>query len=91
MAAADRRRALGFPSESYWLDIGTPERYLKGTFDIIEGNVHTAVRERLGRTTWRSRRTCRSRGARSPRGARSAGCTWRQAPTSAASWCSARA
>jgi mannose-1-phosphate guanylyltransferase len=38
----------GFPSESYWLDIGTPERYLQGTFDILEGNVHTAVRERLG-------------------------------------------
>jgi len=38
----------GFPSESYWLDIGTPERYLQGTFDIIEGNVDTAVRERLG-------------------------------------------
>jgi len=38
----------GFPSESYWLDIGTPERYLQGTFDIIEGNVETAVRERLG-------------------------------------------
>ena len=38
----------GFPSESYWLDIGTPERYLKGTFDIIEGNVETAVRKRLG-------------------------------------------
>ncbi|MFI5003743.1 MAG: sugar phosphate nucleotidyltransferase [Solirubrobacterales bacterium] len=38
----------GFPSQSYWLDIGTPERYLKGTFDIIEGNVRTAVTERLG-------------------------------------------
>jgi len=38
----------GSPSESYWLDIGTPERYLKGTFDIIEGNVETAVQERLG-------------------------------------------
>jgi mannose-1-phosphate guanylyltransferase len=38
----------GFPSESYWLDIGTPARYLQGTFDIIEGNVETAVRERLG-------------------------------------------
>jgi mannose-1-phosphate guanylyltransferase len=38
----------GFPSESYWLDIGTPERYLQGTFDIIEGNVRTAVQERLG-------------------------------------------
>jgi mannose-1-phosphate guanylyltransferase len=38
----------GYPSHSYWLDIGTPERYLKGTFDIIEGHVDTAVRERLG-------------------------------------------
>jgi mannose-1-phosphate guanylyltransferase len=38
----------GFPSESYWLDIGSPERYLQGTFDIIEGNVKTAVGERLG-------------------------------------------
>jgi len=38
----------GFPSDSYWLDIGTPERYLKGTFDIIEGNVETAVKQRLG-------------------------------------------
>jgi mannose-1-phosphate guanylyltransferase len=38
----------GYPSDSYWLDIGTPERYLKGTFDIIEGNVETAVKARLG-------------------------------------------
>lgn len=38
----------GFSSNSYWLDIGTPARYLQGTFDILEGNVHTAVRERLG-------------------------------------------
>jgi mannose-1-phosphate guanylyltransferase len=38
----------GYVSDGYWLDIGTPERYLRGTFDIIEGNVETAVRERLG-------------------------------------------
>src|SRR3954471_9723697 len=38
----------GFPSNAYWLDIGTPERYLRGTFDIIEGKVDTHVRERLG-------------------------------------------
>lgn len=38
----------GFPSESYWMDIGTPARYLQGTFDIIEGNVRTALAERLG-------------------------------------------
>jgi mannose-1-phosphate guanylyltransferase len=40
----------GFPSESYWLDIGTPERYLQATFDILEGNVATAVQDRLGDT-----------------------------------------
>jgi mannose-1-phosphate guanylyltransferase len=38
----------GFPSQSYWLDIGSPERYLQGTFDIIEGNVRSAVAERMG-------------------------------------------
>jgi mannose-1-phosphate guanylyltransferase len=38
----------GFAADAYWLDIGTPERYLQGTFDIIEGNVDTAVREHLG-------------------------------------------
>jgi mannose-1-phosphate guanylyltransferase len=38
----------GFPADAYWLDIGTPERYLQGTFDIIEGNVDTALRARLG-------------------------------------------
>src|SRR5689334_21500928 len=38
----------GFPSDAYWLDIGTPERYLQGTFDIIEGNVQTGVLDRLG-------------------------------------------
>jgi mannose-1-phosphate guanylyltransferase len=40
---------FGYPAKGYWLDIGSPERYLQGTFDIIEGNVSTAVRERLGR------------------------------------------
>jgi mannose-1-phosphate guanylyltransferase len=39
---------FGYPSESYWMDIGSPERYLQGTFDIIEGNVSSAVTERLG-------------------------------------------
>ena len=38
----------GFPSEGYWLDIGTPARYLQGTFDILEGNVRTGLTKRLG-------------------------------------------
>jgi mannose-1-phosphate guanylyltransferase len=42
------RGLYGFPSRSYWLDIGSPERYLQGTFDIIEGNVRTPVADRLG-------------------------------------------
>jgi mannose-1-phosphate guanylyltransferase len=33
--------------DAYWLDIGTPRRYLDGTFDIVEGRVRTAVLERL--------------------------------------------
>jgi mannose-1-phosphate guanylyltransferase len=30
-------------ARGYWLDIGTPERYLQATFDILEGNVRTEV------------------------------------------------
>src|SRR5829696_1733673 len=32
----------------YWMDIGTPERYLQGTFDILEGTVETEVGARMG-------------------------------------------
>ena len=38
---------FGFEAEGYWLDIGTPERYLQGTFDILECNVSTALGDRL--------------------------------------------
>jgi mannose-1-phosphate guanylyltransferase len=29
--------------EGYWMDIGTPERYLQATWDILEGTVETMV------------------------------------------------
>jgi mannose-1-phosphate guanylyltransferase len=38
----------GYVGEGYWLDIGTPERYLEGTFDILEGTVITQVTQRMG-------------------------------------------
>lgn len=38
----------GFPGTGYWLDIGTPQRYLQATFDILEGAVKTRVGESLG-------------------------------------------
>jgi mannose-1-phosphate guanylyltransferase len=33
----------GCVAAGYWLDIGTPERYLQGTYDILEGTVRTSV------------------------------------------------
>jgi mannose-1-phosphate guanylyltransferase len=41
------RGLYGFVAEGYWLDIGTPERYLQATFDILEGNVQTDLGVRL--------------------------------------------
>jgi mannose-1-phosphate guanylyltransferase len=37
----------GHVSHGYWMDIGTPERYLQATFDILEGNVATEVAGRM--------------------------------------------
>jgi mannose-1-phosphate guanylyltransferase len=38
----------GCVSDNYWLDIGTPARYLQATWDILEGAVGTAFAERTG-------------------------------------------
>jgi mannose-1-phosphate guanylyltransferase len=37
----------GYEASGYWIDIGTPERYLQGTFDILEGTVDTAIGRRV--------------------------------------------
>jgi mannose-1-phosphate guanylyltransferase len=37
------RGLYGYESDGYWLDIGTPERYLQGTYDILEGAVSTEI------------------------------------------------
>lgn len=34
----------GLCLDGYWMDIGTPERYLQASWDILEGRVQTAVR-----------------------------------------------
>jgi len=34
----------GLLLEGYWMDIGTPERYLQASWDILEGTVQTQVR-----------------------------------------------
>jgi mannose-1-phosphate guanylyltransferase len=41
---------FGHVANGYWMDIGTPERYLQATYDILEGTVRTEVARRLGTT-----------------------------------------
>ena len=41
------RGLFGYSTSGYWLDVGTPERYLQGTYDILEGNVATQIGRRL--------------------------------------------
>ncbi|MBV9474194.1 MAG: NDP-sugar synthase [Solirubrobacterales bacterium] len=38
---------FGYAGSGYWLDIGTPARYLEATFDILEGNVGTELGHEL--------------------------------------------
>lgn len=33
------RRVFGFVSHGYWMDLGTPEKYLQATFDALEGRI----------------------------------------------------
>ena len=37
----------GLRLEGYWMDIGTPERYLQASWDILEGRVETEVARRV--------------------------------------------
>jgi mannose-1-phosphate guanylyltransferase len=39
---------FGYEASGYWMDIGTPQRYLQATFDILEGRVDTEIGSRLG-------------------------------------------
>jgi mannose-1-phosphate guanylyltransferase len=41
------RGLFGYQARGYWLDIGTPQRYLQATFDILEGEVRTEVGRRI--------------------------------------------
>src|SRR5262245_4602964 len=40
----------GIRLEGYWIDIGTPERYLEANWDILERRVETATGERLDKS-----------------------------------------
>jgi mannose-1-phosphate guanylyltransferase len=40
---------FGYAAAGYWLDIGTPQRYLQATFEILEGAVQTEVGAQLMR------------------------------------------
>ena len=58
----------GLPLEGYWVDIGTPERYLQASWDILDGAVETRVEPTAPGMLDRPR--CRGRRGRRPRRAR---------------------
>ena len=39
----------GYEATGYWLDIGTPQRYLQATFEIMEGALRTEIGRQLAR------------------------------------------
>jgi mannose-1-phosphate guanylyltransferase len=41
------RGLFGYVARGYWMDIGTPERYLQASFDILSGAVKTELSDRL--------------------------------------------
>ena len=42
-AMASEGVLYGFPAEGYWIDIGTPERYLEATYDLLSGRVASTL------------------------------------------------
>ena len=64
----------GHVADGYWLDIGTPERYLEGTFDILEGTVATGVQERVGESYVSVAQDCESAGRVIPSALVESGC-----------------
>ena len=55
------------PLDGYWMDFGTPERYLQATWDILEGRVATRVRPTAPGRVRRPRRRDRRRRRVGPR------------------------
>ena len=41
--AGRQRACYGYPAEGYWIDIGTPERYLEATWDLLAGRVDSQL------------------------------------------------
>ena len=37
------RGLYGYEASGYWMDIGTPQRYLQATYDILEGEIMTEI------------------------------------------------
>lgn len=33
----------GFPTSAYWLDVGSPEKYLRAHFDMLDGKISTTI------------------------------------------------
>jgi len=43
-----RNGMYGYRASGYWLDIGSPDGYMQGSFDLIEGNVESSLGAAMG-------------------------------------------
>jgi mannose-1-phosphate guanylyltransferase len=46
----------GWEADGYWIDIGTPDRYLEATYDLLSGRMESALppRDETGSLVWES-------------------------------------
>ena len=51
LSATYRGGLYGIRLEGYWIDIGTPDRFLEANWDILEGRVQTVVAEQIEGST----------------------------------------
>jgi mannose-1-phosphate guanylyltransferase len=65
---------FGIRLEGYWMDLGTPERYLQASWDILEGRVVTRVEPPPGAVLVAAGATIASDAVVGPRAVISAGC-----------------
>jgi mannose-1-phosphate guanylyltransferase len=42
------RPMYGYPDNAYWIDIGTPDKYMQAHRDILDGRMHDPITPRLG-------------------------------------------
>ena len=52
---SDGAVVMGFPESAYWLDVGTPEAFVRGSCDVVLGSMPSPALPEIGRASCRER------------------------------------